>query len=115
MMTKPPDFTDLNVYSDAYANEFKDDENFDFFVGGTDLYKEVRKKISEGLEPEKALEASVISLLPLGLQVFTGPLSFVINEGTGENLSIPNDDLKTANEVVSSAVDFVLSTGSRFE
>ena len=35
-MTKPPDFTDLNVYSDAYANEFKDDENFDVFVGERD-------------------------------------------------------------------------------
>ena len=114
MMTKPPDFTDLNVYSDAYANEFKDDENFDVFVGERDLYKEVRKKISEGLKPEKALEVSVISLLPIGIQVIGGPMSFVVNQKEGKNLSIENDQLENMNKVYNDAVKFVLETGSRF-
>lgn len=112
MFTKPPDFTDLNVYTDSYANKHKDDENFNVFVGDTDLYKEVRKNIENGLEPEQALEKSVESLLPVGLQIIGGPLAFIVNS-EGENLSIPNEDLDRMNKVYNSAVNFVLATGSR--
>jgi len=102
------DFTNPEIYTDEYAEENADTEEFKF-IKETPLYKDVRKSLSLNISFENALTYAANSLVdPLLRMAETGFNVIEYEDGT-QNIS--NKAIENINNRYQSEIDGILATG----
>tara|TARA_B100000902_G_C27262627_1_gene891680 strand:+ start:664 stop:1047 length:384 start_codon:yes stop_codon:yes gene_type:complete len=102
------DFTNPEIYTDEYAEENADTEEFKF-IKETPLYKDVRKSLSLNISFEDALTYAANSLVdPLLRMAETGFNVIEYEDGT-QNIS--NKAIENINNRYQSEIDGILATG----
>ena len=93
------DFSDPKLYTDEYAEENADTEEFKY-IKSTPLYKEVKKYIDGGLSADAALNTGVRALVP--------PIYRAVEDGS-QNIS--NDTIARMTKQYDEIVNSILSGG----
>ena len=102
------DFTNPEIYTDEYAEENADTEEFKF-IKETPLYKDVRKSLSLDISFENALNYAAHSLLdPIYSGIAEGFNVIEYEDGTQ---NIPNETIERLNKGYQDEIAGILATG----
>ena len=103
------DFTNPEIYTDEYAEENADTEEFKF-IKETPLYKDVRKSLSLDISFEDALNYAANSLLdPIYSSIAEGGFNVIEYEDGTQNIS--NETIERLSKDYQSEIDGILATG----
>jgi len=102
------DFSDPKLYTDEYAEENADTEEFKY-IKSTPLYKEVKKYIDGGLSADAALNTGVRALVPPIYRAVEEGFNVVVNEDGSQNIS--NDTIARMTKQYDEIVNSILSGG----
>ena len=103
------DFTNPEIYTDEYAEENADTEEFKF-IKETPLYKDVRKSLSLGMSLENALNYAVNSLVdPIYSGIAEGGFNVIEYEDGTQNIS--NETIGRLSKGYQDEIAGILATG----
>ena len=102
------DFTNPEIYTDEYAEENADTEEFKF-IKETPLYKDVRKSLSLDISFENALNYAAHSLLDPIYRIAEGGFNVIEYEDGTQNIS--NETIERLSKGYQDEIAGILATG----
>lgn len=102
------DFTNPEIYTDEYAEENADTEEFKF-IKETPLYKDVRKSLSLDISLEDALNYAAHSLLDPIYRIAKDGFNVIEYEDGTQNIS--NETIGSLNKGYQDEIAGILATG----
>tara|TARA_A100001201_G_C3979733_1_gene168174 strand:- start:165 stop:551 length:387 start_codon:yes stop_codon:yes gene_type:complete len=103
------DFTNPEIYTDEYAEENADTEEFKF-IKETPVYKDVRESLSLGMSFENALNYAAHSLLdPIYSGIAEGGFNVIEYEDGTQNIS--NETIERLSKGYQDEIAGILATG----